>query len=96
MHGARGQYKNTLQTGGTGALLDAFEHFFTVALALALRRYGQSRHFCGFCFGVGIQCRAGKDHTVMLNHGVEVSVAFDFGRAAFDQCAVFFKRLDQL
>jgi hypothetical protein len=39
--------KMLVQAHGAGALLDALEHFFAVALALALRRHGQGRHFGG-------------------------------------------------
>ena len=34
VHGARGQHEDAFQTHGAGALLDAFQDLFTIALAL--------------------------------------------------------------
>ena len=96
MHGARGQHKNAAQPQGAGALLDALEQLFSIAGALALRRYGDGGHLGGFGFGVGVKRGTAKDHAVMLDDGVALDVALDFGAVAFDQRAVFFKRLNQL
>jgi hypothetical protein len=37
VHGAGGQHKNALKTRCAGAVFNAFEHFFAVALALRRR-----------------------------------------------------------
>ena len=95
MHGAGGQHKNAVQALRLGARLDALEQALAVALALAVWRHGERGHLAGALFSVGVERRAAKDHAVVFDDGVVARVALDLGAVAFDQGAVFLKRLNQ-